>query len=155
METIIRHLNDKKNISYGLYAGLILSVLNFPFQIFFKGFVPYDYYAAPHNGIVKFIAFLLVAIVIGPLVEELIFRVFLYRKIKTKFGIVWGYIGSAGLFTLAHAIESHKGIIKIALTALLLAYVYEKTDSIKSIVIAHSFLNLTWFTAYYCAIIAI
>jgi len=93
----------------------------------------------------KGVAFLtyssLFAAIIGPIVEELFFRGFLYSALKKYIGIFWAITATAGLFAALHAHVA--GFLPIMALGMLLAYIYEKTGTLVSSITVHIVHNLS------------
>lgn len=83
---------------------------------------------------------LLVACVLAPLSEELLFRAGLYRVIRQKLGRVPALLISALLFGALH--QNWAGFLPLAVLGMLLALAYEATGSIRVPIIAHALFNL-------------
>lgn len=83
---------------------------------------------------------LLVACVIAPLSEELIFRAGLYRYTRQQLGRPAGLLISGVLFGLLHG--NLAGFLPLAVLGGLLALAYEATGSLRVAVIAHGLFNL-------------
>ena len=93
----------------------------------------------------KGVAFLtyssLFAAIIGPMVEELFFRGFLYSALKKYIGIFWAMTATASLFAALHA--HIVGFFPIVALGMLLAYLYEKTGTLVSSITVHIVHNLS------------
>ncbi len=83
----------------------------------------------------------LFAAIIGPVIEELFFRGFLYNALKKYMGIFWAMTATAGLFASLHA--HIVGFFPIMALGMLLAYIYEKTGTLVSSVTVHIVHNLS------------
>lgn len=81
------------------------------------------------------IVFGLIAVVIAPLAEEAFFRAFAFTAAAQRYGAVRGAIISSVLFSLAHF--QIAGIVPFFLLGMLLVWLYLRTSSIWSCVIAH------------------
>jgi membrane protease YdiL (CAAX protease family) len=80
--------------------------------------------------------YFVVALVLGPVLEEVIYRGILYSPYRKKYGPAKAVIITSVFFAMAHfALPSF-------LFSLLLTALYEKTESIISLIIAHSVHNL-------------
>ncbi|HUL37004.1 MAG TPA: type II CAAX endopeptidase family protein [Thermodesulfobacteriota bacterium] len=80
--------------------------------------------------------YFLVAVLLGPVVEEVIYRGIFYSPYRKKYGPAKAIIITSVFFSMAHyALPSF-------LFSLLLAALYEKTESIIPPIIAHSIHNL-------------
>ncbi|MFH1782799.1 MAG: type II CAAX endopeptidase family protein [Candidatus Omnitrophota bacterium] len=76
---------------------------------------------------------------LGPIAEEIFFRGFMYPAIKKRFGIIWGALFSASIFSLLHT--NIVGFLPIMALGLLLTYLYESTGSLTAPMIAHMLHN--------------
>ncbi len=138
--------NNTTMIFWGLIGGGILSVINFPYGVIFGNpEIPKTLFPDIAESIKSISIYLFFGIFIVPFVEELFYRGCIYRILKNRFSLIWGYIGTAFLFTIGHSFSSIYESIYIVLNSIILTYLYEETDSITTSVIAHSCLNMTWF----------
>ena len=101
-----------------------------PFEEFFKR--PIDAYA---------IAFL--AITLGPLIEELFFRGFLYPVLARRLGLLWGVFLTAIPFALIHFFEygAWGPVLVIFLVGVVLTVVRARQNSVASSFIVHAVYN--------------
>ncbi|MFH1996137.1 MAG: CPBP family intramembrane glutamic endopeptidase [Candidatus Omnitrophota bacterium] len=83
----------------------------------------------------------LFAAVVGPFIEELFFRAFLYGAVKKKIGIVRAMFITSVLFALLHA--NIVGFFPILALGMILAYLYEKTGTLVAPITVHVCHNLT------------
>jgi membrane protease YdiL (CAAX protease family) len=114
-----RKLDTGRIPPFAFYSGLILSgfflsiivslgsslfppAKNLPIETLFQ-----DRYAT--------VLFMSVAVLIAPLVEETIFRGYMYPVIARSFGKVWGILATGTLFGLLHASQLWGGWSQIAL----------------------------------------
>jgi len=79
------------------------------------------------------------AIVIGPVLEEVFFRGFFYAAFRTKYSAMLSAIITGIFFALLH--ESIFAFLPIFLLSLLLTYVYEKRKSLIAPIACHIFHN--------------
>lgn len=86
------------------------------------------------------IGMLLVACVVAPLNEELIFRAGLYRFCRQRLGRGWALLISGCLFGALHL--NLAGFLPLAALGAGLALAYEATGSIRVSVVAHGLFNL-------------
>lgn len=90
------------------------------------------------------IIYLLVICFIAPIIEEILFRFYVYDTVKKDYGIVVAFIISNALFVGFHALDS--GYLgNIALQGIIYTFIYEKSKSIKSSIVVHIFNNSIWF----------
>lgn len=85
------------------------------------------------------------AITLGPLMEELFFRGFLYPVIARRLGVVWGIILTALPFGLMHYAQyrSWSAVLIIILVGVVLTTVRAVTKSVASSFLAHVSYNAT------------
>lgn len=100
-----------------------------------------------HNGGLKF-AFVLAGAVAAPIGEEVFFRGFLYTALKKRWGVPVGIVVSGLAFALVHV--GPLAVIVIFPMGMLLAYVYERTNSLWVTILMHMMNNgvgllLAWF----------
>ena len=91
------------------------------------------------NGWQALLFALLVVGVVAPLVEELFFRGYLYAGLRQRFGRRRGMLLSAGIFAIAHVLPGTW--MPIFLMGWVLAYVYERTDSLWPAIVIHGLMN--------------
>jgi len=83
---------------------------------------------------------LLSASVISPLYEEIFYRGFLYTFFKNRFGVTYGVIISATIFTFAH-IPTYNAMPVNFLGGVIFALAYERTKSIWPPILIHGIVN--------------
>jgi len=83
---------------------------------------------------------LIVACVLAPLYEELLFRAGLYRFCRQHLGRTTALILSGALFGAVHA--NWASFLPLALLGIILALIYETTGDIRAPIIAHGLFNL-------------
>jgi hypothetical protein len=84
------------------------------------------------------VLFLLICVV-APLVEETIFRGFVYAGLRRRLPLVPSVVGSAALFALLHA--NPEAMLPITLIGVVLAILYERTRSLWPCIICHALNN--------------
>ena len=82
----------------------------------------------------------LFAAVVGPIIEELFFRGFMYGALKKYIGIPWSMVLTAAIFAALHT--QIVGFLPILALGLLLAYLYEKTGTLVASITVHTIHNL-------------
>jgi membrane protease YdiL (CAAX protease family) len=78
-------------------------------------------------------------VIIPPLVEEFIFRGFLYQSLKSKWPKHWAAIITSGLFALAHG--QWNVAVDTFILSMVLIYLLEKTNNIWASVGLHALKN--------------
>ncbi|PGF08953.1 CPBP family intramembrane metalloprotease [Bacillus pseudomycoides] len=91
------------------------------------------------NFFTVLIAFISAA-VISPIYEEIFYRGFLYRWLRTRFGIMWAIFLSSLIFTIIH-IPTYNAMPVNFLSGIVFAWAYERTNSIWPSVIIHGLTN--------------
>lgn len=85
------------------------------------------------------VAFILVAVVLAPFFEEVVFRGFLFRGLANSFGWVWGALISAGVFGIAHL--QLDVFFPLAALGFFLAWSYRRTGSLWAPIAMHAVFN--------------
>ena len=80
------------------------------------------------------------AAIISPIYEEIFYRGFLYRWLRSKYGIVCGLLVSSFIFMLVH-IPTFNTLPYTFLSGIIFAWTYEKTNSIYPAMIIHGAFN--------------
>jgi membrane protease YdiL (CAAX protease family) len=137
----IKLKNNKIGILYALLFAIALLSFNLIFNYLSKG-VLFNF----NISIRRFIS----AVIFAPFIEEFVFRGFILNKLKLSLPFFWANMLTATLFVCAHipgwviwgngiSVESS---ISILLVSFVWGYLYKKTDSFLSPVLAHSLNNL-------------
>ncbi|MDD3297020.1 MAG: type II CAAX endopeptidase family protein [Candidatus Omnitrophica bacterium] len=89
---------------------------------------------------IQLFIFILEAVILGPIAEELLFRGFLYRLLRSKYS----FAGSAVLISLFFSImhRTPQNILPLFVISFGLCYLYEKTKSVFAPFVFHSLHNL-------------
>ncbi len=132
-------------VGYAVFVGLLIAVVVATRLLGVDGFLPLA--RAPTELLTEARApatlavyFVLVAI-IAPVVEEIIFRGFVYAGLRGTMKVLTAAILSALIFTSAHVTAPVGGLAVIALFGVVLAYLYERTGSLLPSMVAHSMYN--------------
>lgn len=83
----------------------------------------------------------LFAAIVGPIMEELFFRGFMYNAVKKYIGVFWAAMVTALFFALLHA--HLVGFLPIFVLGVALAYLYERTGTLVSSITVHMIHNLS------------
>lgn len=140
-----RYYSLLKTIWYTFIALLFIFLFSFVYVSVLKFFFGVE---APSSKIEQLISsnnvsstiLIVVTAVIAPFCEEIYFRGFLYSAFKKNFGVTIGLFLSSLFFSLAH-LEFYS-FIPIFVIGWILAYIFEKTKSIFTVIILHSVYNL-------------
>ena len=87
------------------------------------------------------ILFVLLAAVLAPAGEELLFRGWLYTSLRASFGVVAAILVVSILFALAHWESTHLYALAVFPVGLGLAWIRERTGSIKASMAVHGLYN--------------
>ncbi|MFA5146167.1 MAG: CPBP family intramembrane glutamic endopeptidase [Candidatus Omnitrophota bacterium] len=81
------------------------------------------------------------AAVIGPIIEELFFRGFMYSAVRKYIGVFWAALITSALFAVLHT--NVVGFLPIMVLGIALAYMYERTGTLVSSITVHMIHNLS------------
>ena len=97
---------------------------------------PFDQFFARPSDAYLTVAF---AVTLGPLMEELFFRGFLYPVVARRLGVVWGILLTAMPFGLMHYLQyrSWGAVLIVSLVGVVLTTVRAATKSVASSFLAH------------------
>jgi membrane protease YdiL (CAAX protease family) len=85
------------------------------------------------------VLFILVAVVMAPVFEEIVFRGFLFRGFANSWGWLWGALASSAVFGLAHL--QLDVFVPLAALGFALAWVYKRTGSLWTCIAMHALFN--------------
>ena len=80
------------------------------------------------------------AAIIGPVIEEIYFRAFMYKALKRRAGLAAAAILSSAIFAALHSYIV--GFVPIFMLGILLVYLYEKTGTLVASMTVHITHNL-------------
>ncbi len=90
---------------------------------------------------VIFMAFLITAITVGPVAEELFFRGFLYNALKSRLSVAWAGALQSLAFAAFHQYDLFNSL-RIFLFGIAFLIIYEKRKTMVAPISAHIFVNL-------------
>lgn len=113
-----------------ILSMLILNALGYkpPSQPVFDMF-----FEEKRSSVILFLA--IFVSVLGPVIEEIFFRGFLYSAVKKRFGILSGVLLSGALFSALHT--NIIGFLPIMILGILMAFLYETTGSLIASISVH------------------
>jgi membrane protease YdiL (CAAX protease family) len=88
--------------------------------------------------------------ILAPLAEELFFRGYVFQTFERRYGGLWAYLFSAGLFAAVHA--NLAAAVPIFVLGLMLARIFQQSGSVVPGVIAHGVNNAISFALLYAGI---
>lgn len=140
--------NIKLNLSpvgIGVVVSLAISICVLSnYIIGLSGIAEYDTLFQKSNEVIFSGGLLLQILVVGilvPIMEELLFRIIIYRRVRVVYGIIAGGIGSALLFAVVHG-NIAQGIYAFVM-GIVIVYLYEKIGSGAVCMLFHIVANLT------------
>ena len=85
-------------------------------------------------------------VLLAPIIEEIIFRGFVFTGMRTKLNFVWAALFTSLLFAAPHLLQSSQGLLWIAgvdtlILSFVLCYIREKTGSLWAAMLVHAFKN--------------
>lgn len=104
-------------------------------------------YGSPQSNIFLIAMEFLATVVLAPIVEELIFRGVILRKLAEMFSITIAILLSALIFGLGHSLG---GVFSAFLFGICMSILYIKSDNIYLPIFAHFLNNLISFLFIYC-----
>lgn len=140
---------EQVNLCNGVYNALALIFLYLSLKIFIRiifsnSMVSPEKWviSSTYNSLPFFLVHGSVSIIVGPIVEEIIFRGFFYPPLRKKYGVLCGTIISSAIFALWHIGADFGTILNLFVIGIVLAYAYEKSKSLVPCIISHSVINL-------------
>jgi len=101
------------------------------------------------GGVGGLLVALLLGGVLAPVAEEVFFRGFLYAGMRSRWGVGWALVASSLIFALIHLTPSV--LPPLFIMGLLLAYLYERSNSLWPSVLLHAAVNSIAFIGMYIA----
>jgi uncharacterized protein len=136
----------KFDIKNGLLLALIVTAIGIGISTGYEALLQAlgwstssDIYMPFNTNGIGIALFAIIATVVAPLAEETFFRGFMFQGLKKRYGAGWGIFLSALLFSLAHM--SPSGLVPIFILGLMLAWLFNKTQSIWPCIIVHCAYN--------------
>lgn len=151
-ETFIFKSNFNDLNSSGIYLLFIISIGLFLFdKIFFDG---YHYIFTNDFKIEKFlitkhqfdyvqVLYLISPIILAPLLEEIIFRKFLFSKLLEKNSVIISIVVSSFCFSMIH-LPNFRNLLPTFIFGIVAAFLFYKTKNIIYPIILHFFGNSIW-----------
>lgn len=91
------------------------------------------FFEEKRNNVILFLA--VFVSILGPVIEEIFFRGFLYSAVKKRFGMILGMLLSGFLFSMLHV--NIVGFLPIMVLGVLMAFLYEITGSLVAPIAVH------------------
>ncbi len=88
--------------------------------------------------------------ILAPLAEELFFRGYIFQTFSRRYGALWAYLFSAGLFAIVHA--NLAAAVPVFVLGLMLARIFQTSGSVLPGIVAHGVNNAVAFALLYSGI---
>lgn len=132
---IIKKLIPWRFVCLGIFVGVLLLL----FQLLVSRITNLHGETALNDSQTTFNLFLPTAVIIAPIIEEHIFRLYLPAVFNNK---ILGFVASSVLFALFHSNHDLTSSSVYMVMALAFSYLYIKSNNIWTSIIAHSLLNI-------------
>ena len=129
----------KSIISFTLFIPLLF-LISFIIQYVLPEYKQQEIVLNFKSTLIEDKGILLHVLILAPVVEEVIFRGYIYRILKSKLPIIFSMIISSTLFALIH--YNVLSYILLFVLSIFLTYIYERNGSIICPIIIHSLFNL-------------
>lgn len=140
----------RATIVWGIICGLIVSLLWCPYDILRgEGDFPIGQYVNIQSGKYIILFYLVSVAFIAPFLEEIFLRGCLYRLLRDRFDVFWGWLLSTGYSVLRHSMVESEEVLSSFIFSSLMTYLYQKTKSIGTCIIVHILVNTSYFGAIY------
>ncbi len=133
-------------VGFGVVVALLAIALSVLGQLGIERIVPLapkaplEVFLATRNPLTFAVYFLLVGIA-APVIEELIFRGFVYPGLRRMMTVPAAALASALVFASVHIAVPVGGLLAITLVGVVLAYLYERSGSLIAPMITHAMYN--------------
>lgn len=134
---------------------VFLCAVNIFFELALMNFIPLtdfffngaSYYAIGMDsgfGILAYVLDFILAVVIAPISEELLYRGVLFNRLKIRKGVYWGLLISSIIFGIGHYYgeDPFMHVISAMIFGMLMCALYLKTDNIMICMAVHFLSNL-------------
>ncbi|MCD4678367.1 MAG: CPBP family intramembrane metalloprotease [Desulfobacula sp.] len=137
---------SNNKIKYFFLAIIISVVIGAPEFFIFLEYVRSFQMLASEISLFRFLfSHVLLASILAPIVEETVFKSFIYRALKKKIGVSLGILTTSILFTGLHfnKFTSPTEMLSTLFDSIAINIVYEKTGSLHACIFVHFLNNLT------------
>lgn len=134
-----------KTIMWGVGGGIFLSILNFPLRTITRGtaWIDFEIFLESNSDRFSVISFLVFASLLLPIMEEILFRGYVYRVLKNRYKVFLATVITCAAYAVGHL------DIVFALYSYVLISVNEKSNFLGSSIIAHVLWNSSWYLSIY------
>ncbi len=146
IDKIINYKN-KLNLKLILFTAIVNlgfasgfnSIALYKLSFLFPSYVEYKLNEKYFNNIPELILFGISAILLAPVIEELLFRGIVLQKLSNKWGVKSGVLTSSLLFAVLHL---NIAIISIFILSIMFSVLYFKTRNLLTSILCHCFYNI-------------
>ena len=124
-------------VTFSLSAGfLVIGLLTLVAPKFLEGIMKLALVDSASSNPVNDVIRVLLICAIAPVIEEIVFRGILFRKLAVRYGNTLGILGSSLIFGLFHY-----NVLGVGFTGMILCVLYSRTRSLKASVLVHALNN--------------
>jgi len=136
----------KGDIWKGIGLGVLLNFINMGVNLILTMFgftIPSDSrFGILKSGLSGILGFFLIVVILGPFVEEIFNRGFVYQAFKRRIGVIGALIVSSLIFGLAHFPLGLIMVIEFSCLGAVLCYYFQKKGNLTVPIFAHASYNL-------------
>ena len=145
---ILIELNSRASLPWGKYIGwgilgMFLAMFSQSIAVYIMELIGLPLVSENTQSIVEMVEMSFIIIVapalIGPILEEIVFRKVLFGALMERFGFFISSILSSLVFAIVHVDFTHT--LVYVFMGLVFCYLYKKTESIITPILAHMFMN--------------
>lgn len=127
-------------VKYGVFGGVLLGILNFPYRIvFFNAEIPELYvHLFSDEGVTLYISLLLI-IFVGPFVEEVLFRGIVFRELFSRANFIIAASFSSIMFLMLHEMY-----LSPFVSSFFLCFLYQRYKLLGVCFLSHAIWNFIW-----------
>ncbi len=104
-----------------------------------------DWFTVPKDSLLSAVLLFVLAAVMAPFAEELLFRGWIYTSLRSSFGMWVALLVSSAIFASLHYEDTHLYALVVFPIGLALGALRERTGSLKASISFHAFFNATAF----------
>ena len=137
---------SNNKIKYFFWALIISVIIETPdFFVFLEYVRSFQTFASKISLSLFLYQYVFWTSLLAPIVEETVFKSFIYRALKKKIGVSLGILATSMVFTGLHFDKFSRPteMLTILFVSIALNIIYEKTGSLHSCIFVHFVINLT------------
>ncbi len=102
-----------------------------------------DWFTVPKDDLLSAVMLFILAVILAPFAEELLFRGWIYTSLRSRFGMWIALLVSSAVFAGLHYEDTHIYALVVFPIGLALGALRERTGSLKASISFHAFFNAT------------